>query len=108
MAGLSLQRCFNHSAREAAARCPEFGHCYCRECITEHDDRLICAACLLKLAKVPFTRRSGFVAVLRVAQAAAGVFILLIFFYALGQTLLSIPSSFHDGTVWKPSWLDEE
>ena len=108
MVGLSLQRCFNHSAREAAARCPECGHCYCRECITEHDDRLICAACLLTLAKVPFTRRGGFVAVLRVAQATAGVFILLIFFYTLGQALLSIPSSFHDGTVWKPSWIDED
>ena len=108
MVGLSLQRCFNHSAREAAARCPECGHCYCRECITEHDDRLICAACLLKLAKVPFTRRGGFVAVLRVAQATGGVFLLLVFFYVLGQTLLSIPSSFHDGTVWKPSWIDED
>ena len=108
MAGLSLQRCFNHSAREAAARCPECGHSYCRECITEHDDRLICAACLLKLAKAPFTRRGGFVTILRVAQAGAGVFILLVFFYTLGQMLLSIPSSFHDGTVWKPSWIDEE
>ena len=108
MVGLSLQRCFNHSAREAAARCPECGHCYCRECITEHDDRLICAACLLKLAKVPFTRRGGFVAVLRVAQATGGVFLLLVFFYVLGQALLSIPSSFHDGTVWKPSWIDED
>ena len=108
MVGLSLQRCFNHSAREAAARCPECGHFYCRECITEHDDRLICAACLLTLAKVPFTRRGGFVAVLRVAQATGGVFLLLVFFYVLGQTLLSIPSSFHDGTVWKPSWIDED
>ena len=108
MVGLSLQRCFNHSAREAAARCPECGHFYCRECITEHDDRLICAACLLTLAKVPFTRRGGFVAVLRVAQATGGVFLLLVFFYVLGQALLSIPSSFHDGTVWKPSWIDED
>ena len=108
MAGLSLQRCFNHATREAAARCPECGHFYCRECTTEHDDRLICASCLSKMAQVPFTRRGGFVAILRVVQALAGVFILWIFFYAVGQILLSIPASFHDGTVWKPDWIDEE
>jgi hypothetical protein len=107
MLSLSHQRCFNHLLREAAARCPECGHFYCRECITEHDDRVICAACIKRLAKVPFTRRSGFVAVLRTVQVLAGVFVLWLFFYLVGQTLLSVPSSFHDGTVWKPKWIDQ-
>jgi hypothetical protein len=108
MRNLSQQRCFNHSLREAAARCPGCGHFYCRECITEHDDRVICAACLRKLAKVPFTKRSGFVAVLRAVQVLAGVFVAWLFFYILGQFLLSVPSSFHDGTVWKPNWIDQQ
>jgi len=108
MAGLSHQRCFHHASREAAARCPECGQFYCRECITEHDDRVICASCLKKLAKVPFTQRSGFVGVVRSMQLMFGLFVLLIFFYLLGQSLLSVPSSFHDGTVWKPDPLAEE
>ena len=73
MRSLSLQRCFNHAHREAAARCPECTHFYCRECITEHDDRVICAACLRKLAKVPFTQRTGFVSIVRSVQLAAGL-----------------------------------
>ena len=46
---LSLQRCRNHAEREAVARCPGCGHHFCRECVTEHDDRILCAACLRKL-----------------------------------------------------------
>ena len=108
MGSLAQQRCFNHSLREAVARCPECTHFYCRECITEHEDRVICAACLKKLAKVPFTKRSGFVAVSRSLQLLAGVVTLVLFFYLLGQSLLLLPSSFHDGTVWKPDVFLEE
>jgi len=106
--GLIHQRCFNHSFREAAARCPECRRFYCRECITEHDDRVICAACLKKLAQPAFTQRRGFVGVVRTVQLAAGLFTIWIFFYFLGQGLLSISPSFHDGTVWQGMWLDLE
>ena len=51
MQNLAHQRCFNHAVREAVARCPECGQCFCRECITEHDDRVVCAACLKKLTR---------------------------------------------------------
>lgn len=108
MRNLSQQRCFNHSVREAVARCAECTQFYCRECITEHEDRVVCAACLRKVARLPFTQQSGFRAVVRTAQLAAGVFLVWLFFFYLGQTLLSVPSAFHDGTVWKPSVLDEE
>ena len=40
------QRCWNHEAREAACRCPACGRSYCRECVSEHEGRLLCAACL--------------------------------------------------------------
>ncbi|MCI0613826.1 rhomboid family protein, partial [bacterium] len=40
---ISKQRCFFHSQREAVVRCPECGRYYCRECVTEHLDRLLCA-----------------------------------------------------------------
>jgi len=51
MASLHHQVCLNHHAREAVAKCPDCGHFYCRECIAEHDDRVICAACLRKMLK---------------------------------------------------------
>ena len=108
MRSLIHQRCFNHSQREAAARCPECAQYFCRECITEHDDRVICATCLKKIAKVPLTQRSGFVGVVRAVQLAAGLAVLVLFFYLLGQSLLAMPSSFHDGTVWKPDFLGGE
>lgn len=101
------QRCFNHSLREAAARCPECGRFFCRECVTEHDDRVICAACLRHLAQAPLTQRAGFVAVVRVGQCVAGLMVAWLFFYLLGDLLVSLPDSFHEGTLWRSSWLDE-
>ena len=102
------QRCFNHSVREAAARCPECGHFYCRECITEHEDRVICAACLKKSVQPSFTKARGFVGLLRAIQLLAGVFTVWFFFYLFGQALLSMDSSFHEGTIWQQKWLDRE
>jgi hypothetical protein len=47
---LSQRRCRNHTERPAAGRCPLCAFFYCRECITEHDGRLLCAACVDKSA----------------------------------------------------------
>jgi uncharacterized paraquat-inducible protein A len=44
-------RCHNHPQREAAARCPECGRFFCRECVTEHEGRVICSACLRALTE---------------------------------------------------------
>jgi hypothetical protein len=43
---LARQQCFNHPGREAIVRCPSCRRDYCRECVTEHDDRYLCSACL--------------------------------------------------------------
>jgi hypothetical protein len=101
---LSHQRCFNHSLREAAARCPECKQFYCRECITEHDSRVICATCLKKVSRKPVEQRRSFVGLVRGAQFLFGFALALLFFYMLGQSLLLMPSSFHNGTIWKPNW----
>lgn len=108
MRSVTHQRCFNHAGREAAARCPECGRFFCRECITEHEDRVVCAACLRQLAGVPLTRRPAFLGAVRAVQLAVAVMFVWICFYGLGRVLLDVPSQFHDGTVWKPSWWDEE
>lgn len=108
MPTLADQRCFNHAMREAVARCPQCCHFFCRECITEHEDRIICAACLRKLARVPLLKRRGFAGLLRLAQVVFGLVAAWLFFYMIGEALLSLPDSFHEGTLWQGSWLDRE
>jgi len=99
---LSDHLCFHHRARAASARCPQCERFFCRECVTEHDGRVICAACLKLLlegsrkSKHPALRQT----MTMVLQAALGVVTCWLIFYILGQTLLRIPSRFHEGTLW--------
>ena len=101
MEQLVHQRCFHHSLREAVARCPECRQFYCRECITEHEDRVICATCLKAITAVVATpSRRSMAWLLPLLQSAVGVCLTWLFFYVIGAALLSLPSSFHEGTVW--------
>ena|SRR5437667_2946853 len=102
------QRCFHHDLREAVARCPSCRNFFCRECITEHDDRVICAACLKKLRSSDETRAGHFGILRCLAQAVAGLMIASLFFYVIGQILLAVPSRFHEGTFWKEKLLEQE
>lgn len=106
MADLQKTRCFNHTSREAVARCPVCKNFFCRECITEHNGRVMCAACI-QAAAVPANESSR-----KVIQAAAilgasaakslfGILLMWILFYALGRVLLLIPDSFHTGELWR-------
>lgn len=104
MRPLADARCVNHSEREAVARCPECGRYVCRECITEHDRRVLCADCLRRQAGEPAAgvvrrRWRGLC-----AGGLAGGLALWVLFYLLGQALLLIPSSFHEGTWWESLW----
>ena len=108
MANLAQQRCFNHAEREAVARCPECGRYFCRECITEHDDRVVCSACLRQLARKPLLQRKGFVGLARVGQCLLGLVAAWFFFYLVGEGLVSLPTAFHEGTLWQVNWWNEE
>jgi hypothetical protein len=108
MQSLANQRCFNHAVREAAARCPECKHFFCRECITEHDDRVLCTNCLAKLTKKPPTRRFALTQLLWLAQCVVGIFIAWFFFFLIGEGLLKQPTSFHEGTLWQVPWCDQK
>lgn len=101
MSDIASRRCFNHPEREAAVICPECKKDYCRECVTEHDDRMLCAQCLQKLLKTPFIKRFRLRYLKKFAQCLLGFLIAWMFFYYLGEILLSIPASFHEGTIWK-------
>src|SRR2546429_9979935 len=99
------QRCFNHALREAAARCPECGHFYCRECITEHEDRVICANCLAKLAAPRLMERRGLLGNLRPAQGFNGLFSGCLFFFFFWRGFVSIDSFVDLGRSWWGRWL---
>jgi hypothetical protein len=102
---IALERCFNHASREAVARCPECGRYFCRECISEHDGRAICAFCLKRLATTPI-RRYRLSGLARLAQVLMGVLILWASFYLLGKVLLTLPSSFHDRATGQEEWIE--
>jgi hypothetical protein len=104
MAALIHQRCFHHSLREAVARCPECRQFYCRECITEHDDRVICATCLKKITAVAPAGRVSLAWLVPLFQLSIGLIVIWFFFYFFGAALLAIPSQYHEGTVWIDQW----
>jgi hypothetical protein len=108
MQTLAHQHCFHHAAREAVARCPDCRQYFCRECITEHDDRVVCSACLKKLTRPPLTQSLALVKILRCAQLAFGILLAWFFFFLIGEGLLKLPDSFHEGTLWQVHWIDKE
>jgi hypothetical protein len=98
---LITRKCVHHWQREAAARCPECGRYFCRECVTEHEDRLLCASCL-RIQSAPAAAKSRpFAVLVRVFQIFVGLLIAWIFFYYIGRALLLMPDEFHEGSLWK-------
>src|SRR5689334_23670327 len=97
MSTLALQRCLHHVMREAVARCPECGHSYCRECIVEHEERVVCANCLKKILSKASQKRNFALQLLQVAHLSFSFLLLWIVFFAVGCILLAILSSFHEG-----------
>ncbi len=104
---LTRQRCTLHPEREAAARCPSCERFFCRECVTEHGGRLLCAACLRALFAVaprplrPWRSwRKGLLAAARAAVLASSLFGAWFFFDLLGRKLVSLPDEFHLDALW--------
>lgn len=96
---LTRTRCLVHPLREAAARCPECRGFFCRECVTEHGERAICAACLARLAAAETKRRGGALRALgRGARVLLGILAAWFFFYMVGEALSSLPDRFHETT----------
>ncbi len=95
MGSLTLTRCFNHGQREAVARCPSCRRHYCRECVTEHDHKLLCASCIEALASTHAAKERRRWPFIPTVQLFAALFVLWISFYGVGRALLLIPSEFH-------------
>lgn len=108
MMALVHQRCLHHAAREAVARCPECKRYFCRECISEHEGRILCAGCLRKLLAPPAFPRHRFAGFGRLVLSLLAVAFIWFFFFLIGRSLLAIPASFHEGTIWKTFKMPEE
>ncbi|WP_404423804.1 rhomboid family protein [Nibricoccus sp. IMCC34717] len=99
---LSVRRCTRHPVREAVAKCRGCGQFYCRECITDHAGRVLCATCLAREAKAPGpVRRRWLTRLGRPLSLVAGFCLAWFLWYEFGRILVSIPHDVHDGTVWK-------
>jgi hypothetical protein len=81
------QRCLHHHTREAAVRCPVCRNYFCRECVTEHDDRLVCAGCLHTM-RAPTAEESR--GVWRWIAPMAGLTVAWSFYAALGWALSNL------------------
>ena len=94
------QRCRNHEDREAVCRCPRCGRSFCRECVTEHQSRLLCAACLRSVAHQSRSRSRIFRRLLPAAMALAGFALAWFVFYGAGVALLE--STAHlEQSIWQ-------
>jgi hypothetical protein len=92
---LTLQRCLIHADREAIARCPACGNYFCRECITEHEGRFLCANCLQKrFSPIEIVHRTNgwFLAAIGMVFGWA---VAWFFFYLIGRLLILIPPNLH-------------
>lgn len=106
MPQLHQTKCMNHVSREAAARCPVCRNFFCRECITEHEGKVICASCLLKQVETADSvneprERNVLRAPMGLLKALFSFLILWVMLYVVGRLLLLLPDSFHSGDLWK-------
>jgi len=96
--------CRLHPGRAASYRCRGCGGFFCPECVTEHDNRYTCAACLARQGGAAEPPKRGGLAWFQPAplvQFAIAVFVGWLIFYLVAQFLLGIPDRFHDGTIWE-------
>ena len=90
------QRCWNHAEREAVVRCPECRRFYCRECVTEHQGRMVCSVCVAAAHAAPARVKSP--TIVWIALSAGGLLFAWLFFYNLGLLLSRIPADFFGGS----------
>ncbi len=95
MTQFSQQRCFVHPSREAVSLCLECRRAFCRECVVDHDGRLICAGCIALLrtpmAQVNRVRRRLFSAV----ATALAIMLCWILFYMAGRLFMMAEPAHH-------------
>lgn len=110
---MSARTCGIHPTREAVARCPSCEGYFCRECITEHDFRMICAGCLAELLDgggEEKTKSGVGIAgpVLSVLQVAAGVVVVWFVCFTLAELLRELPPELHSGSMFEEIMMEAQ
>ncbi len=82
-------------------RCPECRRYFCRECATEHDERLLCADCIKRLSAKQAAKGGRLAWVKGALTGALGLLLAWLFFYGIGQALMQIPATQDEGTAWQ-------
>jgi hypothetical protein len=95
---LAARRCLIHVEREAAARCPVCHEFFCRECVTEHNSRFVCASCLRKLVTKKAAARRSLISLTLPFRLCFGFLLAWAVFYLVGWLLLFIPPSVQNGS----------
>ncbi len=95
---LILQKCLVHADREAVVRCPSCGNYFCRECITEHEQKFLCSNCLRRVTTLvePAERNANWL--MTIVKMMVGIAVAWLFFYIIGKSLVLFPPNVHDGT----------
>jgi hypothetical protein len=83
-------RCWNHEAREAVCQCPECRRSFCRECVTEHESRLLCAACLRHAARAAAAGGGGMRRAFAAGLTLAGVALAWAVFFGAAEGLVTV------------------
>ena len=68
----------------------------------------MCSNCLKKLARTARARRPILAHLWRLTQCAAGIVIAWFFFFLIGQSLVKIPSTYHEASLWQVHWPDDK
>jgi len=87
--------CFIHGGREAVALCLECRRAFCRECVVDHDGRLICATCLTRLRHKPERAPGAFRSFLRTLGVAAALLLCWMIFYLGARAIVTTDTSRH-------------
>jgi len=86
---VTRQHCWNHSVRGAVCRCPSCHRAFCSECVSEHESRLLCAACIKASVAVSDGARARHTGPLLFAAMALGSLLLAwATFFSLGQIIM--------------------
>lgn len=95
MTAFAAKRCFVHPSREAASFCTACRRSFCRECVTEHDGRLICASCIANIDSAGPRRTRRYAWLGTAASLFVAVAFSWLFFYMLGRACLLVEPSRH-------------
>ncbi len=88
-------KCSNHIEREAVARCPRCKKDYCRECVTEYKEEMLCINCLSLIPDKKKSKSSFLGSLFLLFLFAISFLITTSIFYLIGE-MFSGADTFHN------------